>query len=51
MLKSKINYNKDPYGMVLFKDWKQIFPKSEDELIMELPIQKEPLEFLVSILK
>lgn len=47
----KIDYNKDKYWMNFFENWSQVFLTSADEVIMELSIQDEPIEFLVSILK
>ena len=46
-----IDYDKSTYWINLYKDKRQIFPRSYEEIIMELSIQDEPLEYLYTILK
>lgn len=47
----KIDYEKDRYWMNFYENWNQKFLSSEDEIIMELSIQDNPIEFLISVLK
>lgn len=47
----KIDYEKDDYGMIIYKEWTQVYLESYEEVLMELAIQKKPIEFLISILK
>lgn len=49
--KEKIDWYRDPYWIHLYKFWDQKFISEEKELIMELSIQENPVEFLISILK
>jgi len=48
---NKIDFEKDKYWMILYENWVQKFLKSEEEILMELSIQDNPIEFLISILK
>ena len=47
----KISFEKDKYWMILYENWVQKFLKSEEEILIELSIQDNPIEFLCSVLK
>lgn len=47
----KIDFEKDKYWMIFYEDWVQKFIESEEEILMELSIQDNPIKFLISILK
>lgn len=47
----RIDFEKDKYWIILYENWVQKFLKSEEEILMELSIQEDPISFLISILR